>query len=108
MRTRANVRTEPKEIFDRQVTCDRCGTVIDSRGYNVFDITIEAEHGTSYPEGSYTSEMVVDCCPACWPAAVQALEAAGFTFHQYDGQYFEASKGWPSEEPLDRSRWGLS
>jgi hypothetical protein len=108
VRVRGNLRETVKQEYDRQITCSRCGAKIDEcRSHDVFEVTIEATKGSRYPEGSYTTDMAVDCCRACWPVAVAALEAAGFVFAAYDGQWYDGA-GWPGETRLDRDEWGLT
>lgn len=105
-RVRSNERTEQRQRYDRVVKCDRCGAKTDERytGANVFEVEIEATKGSRWPEGSFTQEQAVDCCEDCWLIVVEALEAAGFTFHVYDGQWFDGDDKWPGELPANQ--WG--
>lgn len=107
MRVQSNPREVTKAVFGHELRCDRCGDVIEEPRWQVFEVTIQAERGSRYPEGSTTVELATDCCKKCWPVAVQALEAAGFTFRVYDGQWFESEDQWPCEESFKRSDWGL-
>jgi hypothetical protein len=64
-------------------TCDVCNEPIDSKCYEVDEVTIKYKTGESYPEGGSGEEFTLDCCGKCFKAAMmpffKSINAEGTT-----------------------------
>ena len=73
-------KTEEREVA---VICDSCSKESTQRegwagGYNIDEITISRNTGSSYPEGGSGEKFVVDLCPDCFKdKLLPALNALG-------------------------------
>ena len=54
-----------EDIFSH-ITCDSCNVIIEEKGFDICDITIEHKEGTVYPEGGSLEVLAPDICTKCF------------------------------------------
>ena len=91
----------PQRTVITEIVCDFCGKTsrgegcerypggVDwsTEGFSHIDqITVMRQTGTNYPEGSWGTNFIIDCCPQCWDTKLwpMALEHGQPTEEEYD------------------------
>ena len=72
----------------RVIVCDLCGKDLRAPCYEVSEVEIRCEEGSSYPEGTDVEGVTYDCCTKCFEKKVApALAALGLKPRAYDRSY---------------------
>ncbi len=71
-----------RQVTERVLTrhvCDLCGKDLNATGsYNIADVTVECETGSSYPDSGSCLKLSADICPECFKSKlVPWLESQG-------------------------------
>lgn len=84
---------ETKEITSEQTLlvkheCDKCGESLTDEKYEIREVTITTEVGSTCGDGGSKTVREIDCCVTCFDAVVlPALEALGFTATEHEDSW---------------------
>jgi hypothetical protein len=78
--TQTIIEPATQRIIVTHTTCDLCSKTIEHDCFEVDDVVIRHQVGSSYPEGSLVEETTVDMCGECFKSKlVPWLQSQGVT-----------------------------